>query len=174
MAVSATLPPCCGRVIRVSKLFIAHQALAERSERLARRTNARALRWIFFGVVKDSIVCTIVTHNTSIDSLTRQDDMAGATELFRDLSIKSVTPDMMVYSTLIWRSCARGDLEQGIKLLGAIQDRGTAPDVVLLNSILDQTTVELQAFPRVDMLASAWHGQRTHASAGGLRRGSLR
>ena len=127
-----------------------------------------------FGVVKDSTVCTIVTYNTSIDSLTRQDDMAGATELLRDMSIKSATPDMIVYSTLIWGSCARGDLEQGIKLLGAIQGRGTAPDVVLLNSTLDQTTVELQAFPRVDMLASAWHGQRTHASAGGLRRGSLR
>ena len=167
MAISATLPPCCGRVIRASKLFIAHQALSERSERLARRTNARALRWIFFGVIKDSIVCTIVTYNTSIDSITCQ-------ELFRDMSIKSVTPDMIAYSTLIWGSCARGDLEQGIKLLGVIQRRGTASDVVLFNSTLDQTTVELQAFPRVDLLASAWHGQRTHASAGGLRRGSLR
>eukprot|EP00927_Polykrikos_kofoidii_P001140 TRINITY_DN10417_c0_g1_i4.p1 TRINITY_DN10417_c0_g1~~TRINITY_DN10417_c0_g1_i4.p1 ORF type:complete len:1130 (-),score=181.88 TRINITY_DN10417_c0_g1_i4:249-3638(-) len=90
-----------------------------------------------YGEVKDSIVCTNVTYNTLIDSLTRQDDMARATELFRDMSIQGVTPDLITYSTLIRGHCSRGDLEQGIKLLGVMQRRGIAPDVVLFNSILD-------------------------------------
>merc|ERR1719198_940937 len=46
-------------------------------------------------------------------------------------------PDLISYSTLIKGHCSRGDLEQGLQLLGLMQRRGIAPDAVLFNSILD-------------------------------------
>ena len=50
---------------------------------------------------------------------------------------KKADEDLISYSTLIKGHCARGDLEQGLQLLGLMQRRGIAPDAVLFNSILD-------------------------------------
>jgi len=86
---------------------------------------------------KDLFVCGRVTYNTLIDALVRAGDMSRAGELFRDMTLKNVTPDLISYSTLIKGHCARGDLEQGLQLLGLMQRRGIAPDAVLFNSILD-------------------------------------
>lgn len=86
---------------------------------------------------RDLLVCGKVTFNSLIDVLARQGDMARANELFRDMTLKNVTPDLISYSTLIKGHCSRGDLEQGLQLLGLMQRRGIAPDAVLFNSILD-------------------------------------
>merc|ERR1719491_2934299 len=53
------------------------------------------------------------------------------------MTLKNVSPDLITYSTLIKGHCSRGDLEQGLQLLGLMQRRGIAPDAVLFNSILD-------------------------------------
>eukprot|EP00927_Polykrikos_kofoidii_P001139 TRINITY_DN10417_c0_g1_i3.p1 TRINITY_DN10417_c0_g1~~TRINITY_DN10417_c0_g1_i3.p1 ORF type:complete len:1154 (-),score=184.80 TRINITY_DN10417_c0_g1_i3:46-3072(-) len=87
--------------------------------------------------VKDSIICTKVTYNTLIDSLVRQDDMERADELFRNMAVQGVAPDLITFSTLIRGYCSQGDLEQGLQLLGVMQRRGITPDAVLFNSILD-------------------------------------
>lgn len=87
--------------------------------------------------VKENITCTKVTYNTLIDALVRQNDLAGATELFRDMGLEGVGPDLITYSTLIKGHCLGGDLEQGLQLLGLMQRRGIAPDAILFNSILD-------------------------------------
>jgi pentatricopeptide repeat protein len=87
--------------------------------------------------IKDVCTCSKVTYNTLIDALVRQGEMDRATDLFRDMSLKSVTPDLITYSTLIKGHCVRGDLEQGLQLLGLMQRRGIAPDAILFNSILD-------------------------------------
>merc|ERR1719468_969991 len=87
--------------------------------------------------IKDVCTCSKVTYNTLIDALVRQGSMEKATDLFRDMSLKAVMPDLITYSTLIKGHCLRGDLEQGLQLLGLMQRRGIAPDAVLFNSILD-------------------------------------
>jgi pentatricopeptide repeat protein len=87
--------------------------------------------------IKDVCTCSKVTYNTLIDALVRQGEMDRATDLFRDMSLKGVTPDLITYSTLIKGHCVRGDLEQGLQLLGLMQRRGIAPDAILFNSILD-------------------------------------
>merc|ERR1719461_1435551 len=63
--------------------------------------------------------------------------MTRANELFRDMTLKNVMPDLITYSTLIKGHCTRGDLENGLQLLGLMQRRGIAPDAVFFNSILD-------------------------------------
>merc|ERR1719230_297555 len=63
--------------------------------------------------------------------------MARAGDLFRDMSLRNVTPDLISYSTLIKGHCSRGDLEQGLQLLGLMQRRGILPDAIVFNSILD-------------------------------------
>lgn len=90
-----------------------------------------------FDDTREHFACNKVTYNTLIDALVRQADMAGASELFRDMALKNVTPDLITYSTLIKGYCARGDLEQGLQLLSQMQKRGIAPDAILFNSILD-------------------------------------
>jgi len=87
--------------------------------------------------IKDVCTCSKVTYNTLIDALVRQGDMERATDLFRDMTLKNVTPDLITYSTLIKGHCVRGDLEQGLLLLALMQRRGIAPDAILFNSILD-------------------------------------
>lgn len=87
--------------------------------------------------IKDVCTCSKVTYNTLIDALVRQGSMEQATDLFRDMSLKAVTPDLITYSTLIKGHCVKGDLEQGLQLLGLMQRRGIAPDAILFNSILD-------------------------------------
>jgi len=87
--------------------------------------------------IKDVCTCSKVTYNTLIDALVRQGDMERATDLFRDMTLKNVTPDLITYSTLIKGHCVRGDLEQGLLLLAQMQRRGIAPDAILFNSILD-------------------------------------
>jgi pentatricopeptide repeat protein len=87
--------------------------------------------------IKDVCTCSKVTYNTLIDALVRQGEMDRATDLFRDMSLKGVTPDLITYSTLIKGHCVRGDLEQGLQLLGLMQRRGNSPDAILFNSILD-------------------------------------
>jgi pentatricopeptide repeat protein len=87
--------------------------------------------------IKDVCTCSKVTYNTLIDALVRQGEMDRATDLFRDMSLKGVTPDLITYSTLIKGHCVRGDLEQGLQLLGLMQRRGISPDAILFNSILD-------------------------------------
>jgi len=87
--------------------------------------------------IKPFFVCGKVTFNTLIDALVRQGDLAKASELFRDMIVKNVLPDLITYSTLIKGHCSCGDLEQGLQLLGLMQRRGIAPDAVLFNSILD-------------------------------------
>lgn len=87
--------------------------------------------------IKDVCTCSKVTYNTLIDALVREGSMEKATDLFRDMSLKAVTPDLITYSTLIKGHCVRGDLEQGLQLLGLMQRRGIAPDAILFNSILD-------------------------------------
>merc|ERR1719461_2211549 len=63
--------------------------------------------------------------------------MTRANELFRDMTLKAVMPDLITYSTLIKGHCSCGDLEQGLQLLDLMQRRGIAPDAILFNSILD-------------------------------------
>lgn len=87
--------------------------------------------------IKDVCTCSKVTYNTLIYPLVRQGEMDRATDLFRDMSLKAVTPDLITFSTLIEGHCVRGDLEHGLQLLGLIQRRGIAPDAILFNSILD-------------------------------------
>lgn len=87
--------------------------------------------------IKDACVCSKVTYNTLIDALVRQGEMDRATDLFRDMSLKAVMPDLITYSTLIKGHCVRGDLEQGLQMLGLMRRRGIAPDAILFNSILD-------------------------------------
>jgi len=86
---------------------------------------------------KDCFVCGKVTYNTLIDAFVRQGDTTKASEVYRDMTLKNVTPDLITYSTLIKGHCASGDLEQGLQLLGLMQKRGIAPDSILFNSILD-------------------------------------
>eukprot|EP00932_Pfiesteria_piscicida_P011193 SRR837773.22307.p1 GENE.SRR837773.22307~~SRR837773.22307.p1 ORF type:complete len:478 (-),score=172.61 SRR837773.22307:188-1621(-) len=90
-----------------------------------------------YNQAKDFMICGRVTFNTLIDILVRATDMAKAHELFREMALKNVAPDLITYSTLIKGHCARGDLEQALQLLGRMQRRGIAPDAVLFNSILD-------------------------------------
>jgi len=87
--------------------------------------------------IKDVCTCSKVTYNTLIDALVRQGELDRATDLFRDMSLKAVTPDLITYSTLIKGHCVRGDLEHGLQLLGLMQRRGIHPDAILFNSILD-------------------------------------
>jgi len=87
--------------------------------------------------IKDVCTCSKVTYNTLIDALVRQGSMEKATDLFKDMSLKAVTPDLITYSTMIKGHCVRGELEQGLQLLGLMQRRGIAPDAILFNSILD-------------------------------------
>eukprot|EP00448_Togula_jolla_P000382 CAMPEP_0170613986 /NCGR_PEP_ID=MMETSP0224-20130122/24561_1 /TAXON_ID=285029 /ORGANISM="Togula jolla, Strain CCCM 725" /LENGTH=985 /DNA_ID=CAMNT_0010939617 /DNA_START=153 /DNA_END=3110 /DNA_ORIENTATION=- len=87
--------------------------------------------------VKGEFACTKVTYNTLIDMLVRQSDSGRADAVFRDMALNAVTPDLITYSTMIKGHCARGDLEQGLQLLGLMQRRGISPDAVLFNSILD-------------------------------------
>jgi len=87
--------------------------------------------------IKDVCACSKVTYNTLIDALVRQGEMDRATDLFRDMSLKAVMPDLITYSTMIKGHCVRGDLEQGLQLLGLMRRRGIAPDAILFNSILD-------------------------------------
>jgi pentatricopeptide repeat protein len=87
--------------------------------------------------IKDVCTCSKVTYNTLIDALVRQGELDRATDLFRDMSLKAVTPDLITYSTLIKGHCVRGDLEHGLQLLGLMQRRGIQPDAILFNSILD-------------------------------------
>eukprot|EP00929_Paragymnodinium_shiwhaense_P106812 TRINITY_DN7254_c0_g1_i1.p1 TRINITY_DN7254_c0_g1~~TRINITY_DN7254_c0_g1_i1.p1 ORF type:complete len:836 (+),score=226.71 TRINITY_DN7254_c0_g1_i1:94-2601(+) len=88
-------------------------------------------------IAKEAITCTKVTYNTLIDALVRQGDMAGASDLFRDMAMEGVMPDLITYSTLIKGHCLSGNLQEGLQLLGLMQRRGIAPDVILFNSILD-------------------------------------
>merc|ERR1719389_286950 len=53
------------------------------------------------------------------------------------MPLQGVAPDLITYSTLIRGHCTRGDLEQGLQLLGLMQRQGITPDAVLFNSILD-------------------------------------
>jgi len=87
--------------------------------------------------VKDICLVTKVAYNTLIDSVVRQGDMPRATEIFKHMGLKAVTPDLITYSTLIKGHCARGDLEQGLMLLSQMQRLGIKPDQILFNSILD-------------------------------------
>merc|ERR1719487_1016527 len=87
--------------------------------------------------IKDVCTCSKVTYNTLIDALVRQGELDRATDLFRDMSLKAVTPDLITYSTLIKGHCVRGDLEHGLQLLGLMQRRGISPDAIVFNSILD-------------------------------------
>lgn len=100
----------------------------------ARRAN---LAVELYNIVKEAITCTKVTYNTLIDALVRQSDMAAASELFRDMAMEGVMPDLITYSTLIKGHCLNGNLQEGLQLLGLMQRRGIAPDVILFNSILD-------------------------------------
>merc|ERR1719486_181488 len=63
--------------------------------------------------------------------------MDGAAAIFKDMGLRSVTPDLVSYATLIKGHCARGCLEQGLQLLGLMQRRGISPDAIVFNSILD-------------------------------------
>ena len=69
-------------------------------------------------------ICSKVTYNTLIGALVRQGELDRATDVFRDMSLKAVTPDLITYSTLIKGHCVRGDLEHGLQLLGLKQRRG--------------------------------------------------
>merc|ERR1719389_385266 len=53
------------------------------------------------------------------------------------MPLQGVAPDLITYSTLIRGHCTRGDLEQGLQMLGLMQRQGITPDAVLFNSILD-------------------------------------
>eukprot|EP00443_Scrippsiella_acuminata_P049969 CAMPEP_0115515010 /NCGR_PEP_ID=MMETSP0271-20121206/75975_1 /TAXON_ID=71861 /ORGANISM="Scrippsiella trochoidea, Strain CCMP3099" /LENGTH=921 /DNA_ID=CAMNT_0002945527 /DNA_START=150 /DNA_END=2912 /DNA_ORIENTATION=+ len=86
---------------------------------------------------KDLFICGRVAYNSLIDAIVRLGDLPRAGELFRDMTLKNVMPDLITYSTLIKGHCSRGDLEQGLQLLGLMQRRGIQPDAVLFNSILD-------------------------------------
>mmetsp|Transcript_67479 Transcript_67479/g.161926 ORF Transcript_67479/g.161926 Transcript_67479/m.161926 type:complete len:953 (+) Transcript_67479:151-3009(+) len=90
-----------------------------------------------FEEVKDACVVAKVAYNTLIDAVVRQGDMSRATEIFKHMGLKAVTPDLITYSTLIKGHCARGDLEQGLMLLSQMQRLGIKPDQILFNSILD-------------------------------------
>lgn len=87
--------------------------------------------------MKGIIPFTKFTFNTLIDALVRDGDLDRATELFREMPLQGVSPDLITYSTLIKGHCTRGDLEQGLQLLGLMQRQGITPDAVLFNSILD-------------------------------------
>jgi len=90
-----------------------------------------------YSETKDLFICGRVAYNSLIDAVVRQGDMSRAGELFRDMTLKNVMPDLITYSTLVKGHCSRGDLEQGLQLLGQMQRRGIQPDAVLFNSILD-------------------------------------
>jgi len=76
-------------------------------------------------------------YNILIDGLVRQGDMALASRLFRDMSLKDVAPDLITFSTMIKGHCARGDLEQALMLFSIMRKQGIMPDAILFNSILD-------------------------------------
>merc|ERR1719261_395763 len=63
--------------------------------------------------------------------------MDSAASVFKDMELNAVTPDLISYSTLIKGHCTRGDLEQGLQLLGLMQRRNISPDAIVFNSILD-------------------------------------
>merc|ERR1719199_1955211 len=63
--------------------------------------------------------------------------MDSATGIFKDMSLNTVTPDLISYSTLIKGHCSQGNLEQGLQLLGLMQRKGISPDAIVFNSILD-------------------------------------
>jgi len=90
-----------------------------------------------YGEVKNLFICSKATYNTLLDALVCSGDVQRASDLFRDMTLKNVMPDLLSYSTLIRGHCTRGDLEHGLMLLGQMQRRGIAPDAVLFNSILD-------------------------------------
>merc|ERR1719502_1773823 len=85
----------------------------------------------------DSFMCTKVTYNTLIDVLCRNGDLDCASQLFQDMSLRDVAPDVVTYSTIIKGHCARGDLEQALQLFSHMRKRGITPDAILFNSILD-------------------------------------
>jgi len=90
-----------------------------------------------FEDLKNSFTCTKVTYNTLLDALVKQSNIGKASDLFQEMTMKNVLPDLISYSTLIKGHCARGDLEEGLRLLGLMQRQGIAPDAILFNSILD-------------------------------------
>lgn len=87
--------------------------------------------------MKDSIQLTKFSFNTLIDALVREGDLTRAAELYREMPLQGVAPDLITFSTLIRGHCTSGDLEQALQLLGVMQRQGITPDAVLFNSILD-------------------------------------
>lgn len=128
----------------------AFREVGERLERLPRaatifatcvkacmQTKQQGVALELYTGVKDLLICNKVTYNTLMDIFVRRGGMAAATELFRDMTMKNVMPDLITYTTLIKGHCSRGDIEQGLQMFGLMQRRGIKPDAVLFNSILD-------------------------------------
>merc|ERR1719420_2173990 len=80
------------------------------------RKQAKLAVQIYDEMHEASFICNKVTYNTLIDALVRQGDMDKAGEIFRDMGLKGVTPDLISYATLIKGHCSRGFLEQALQL----------------------------------------------------------
>merc|ERR1719364_498965 len=87
--------------------------------------------------VSEAGACNLVTYNALIDVCARNGSVEKAGQLFRDMCMLGVTPDLITYSTVIKGYCVQGDLEQAIQLFSLMRKRGVQPDAVLFNSIID-------------------------------------
>merc|ERR1719502_913449 len=99
----------------------------------------------------DSFMCTKVTYNTLIDVLCRNGDLDRASQLFQDMTLRDVTPDVITYSTIIKGHCARGDLEQALQLFALMRKRGITPDAILdgcahkkMRSLTEQVLLDME------------------------------
>merc|ERR1719171_2607007 len=77
------------------------------------------------------------TYQTLIRVLVQRKQQEKAGQLFKDMCMLGVAPDLITYSTVIKGYCVTGDLEQAIALFSLMRKRGVMPDAVLFNSILD-------------------------------------
>eukprot|EP00931_Biecheleriopsis_adriatica_P050237 TRINITY_DN29079_c0_g1_i1.p1 TRINITY_DN29079_c0_g1~~TRINITY_DN29079_c0_g1_i1.p1 ORF type:complete len:908 (+),score=192.24 TRINITY_DN29079_c0_g1_i1:142-2865(+) len=86
--------------------------------------------------IKGVVSIGTVTYNTFLDALEREGDLKQAMELFKDMVLANVSPDVITYSILIKGYAAARDLETSITLLGQMQRRNIKPDSICFNSVL--------------------------------------
>lgn len=87
--------------------------------------------------ISAGFIAPAATYNTVIGALVRQGDLTAAGRLFREMSLKGISPNLITYSTIIKGHCSNGDLEHGLQMMSIMRRRGIVPDLVLFNSVLD-------------------------------------
>eukprot|EP01017_Pseudomicrothorax_dubius_P044136 TRINITY_DN7436_c0_g1_i1.p1 TRINITY_DN7436_c0_g1~~TRINITY_DN7436_c0_g1_i1.p1 ORF type:complete len:1144 (+),score=400.14 TRINITY_DN7436_c0_g1_i1:97-3528(+) len=91
-----------------------------------------------FALMKESpkTAPNVITYNCILDACVKCENLPRAQEIFADME-RTLTPDLITYSTIIKGFCKRGDIETAYRFLDTMLDRNIKPDEALVNLILE-------------------------------------